>query len=268
VIPLLDPGLRPIIAHRGASARAPENTLPSFALGLAEGADAIELDVRVSADGVPLVIHDAMLDRTTDATGAVESLPLERIRAADAGARFTPDGGRTFPFRGQGIRVPTLEEVLLAFPDTPILIELKAARACDAVRRVLRAESAAERCVLMSFDAAAVMAFREPPWLTGATGGEALALIRNSVLRRPCGAPVYHAFSLPERHRGVPLPLRTLATAARALGFPVHVWTVNSPTRARRLWRKGVAGIITNCPREMVGAREAGLGTREPGLGR
>lgn len=255
--PLLDPGLRPIVAHRGASARAPENTLPSFALGLAEGADAIELDVHVSADGVPIVLHDPTLDRTTDSTGEVARLPLERIRAADAGARFTPDGGRTFPFRGRGIRVPTLEEVLDAFPSAPILIELKTPAACDAVRRVLRARGAAERCLLMSFDEAAVMSFREPPWLTGATGGETLALIRSALLRRPCGTPGYRAFSVPERHRGLPLPLRTLAAAARALGYPVHVWTVDSPARARRLWRKGVAGIITNRPRELVEAREA-----------
>ncbi|HEX6534584.1 MAG TPA: glycerophosphodiester phosphodiesterase [Gemmatimonadaceae bacterium] len=254
---LLDPDARPVIAHRGASGRAPENTLASFTLGLREGADALELDVRVSADGVPIVLHDPTLDRTTDATGEVALLPLERIRAADAGARFTLDAGRTFPFRGQGLRVPTLEEVLDAFPAVPILIEIKTASACEAVARVLRERDAAERCLLMSFDDAAVRAFRAAPWLTGATGSETLALIRSTLLRRRCPPPAYRAFSVPERHRGIPLPLRVLAAAARALGSPVHVWTVDSPERARRLWKKGIAGIITNYPREMVEARGA-----------
>lgn len=258
---LLDPDAHPVIAHRGASGRAPENTLASFALGLREGADALELDVRVSADGVPVVIHDPTLDRTTDMTGEVALLPLERIRAADAGARFTPDGGRTFPFRGQGLRVPTLEEVLDAFPTVPIVIEIKTAGACEAAGRVLRARGAAERCLLMSFDEVAVRAFRAAPWFTGATGNETIALITSAVLRRRCAAQPYHAFSVPERHRGIPLPLGVLAAAARALGHPVHVWTVNSPERARRLWRKGIAGVVTNYPREMVEARSAYLAT-------
>lgn len=254
---LLDPDARPIIAHRGASGRAPENTLCSFALGLEEGADALELDVHVTADGVPVVMHDPVLDRTTDGSGAIAALPLARVRAADAGARFTTDGGRTFPWRGREVVVPTLAEVLERFPEVPLIIEVKALAACDAVRRVLREHDAAGRCLLMSFEAAAVRAFREPPWLTGATSDEALSLLTRGVLRRPLGAVPYRALSMPERWRGAPIPLRALAAAARRLGIPVHVWTVNDPRRALRLWSKGVRGIVTNFPREIVHAKRS-----------
>ena len=122
---LLDPARRIVIGHRGAAAEAPENTLSSFTRALSAGADALELDVRVTADGVPVVIHDPTLDRTTDRAGAVASLSVQEVRAADAGARFTPDGGASLPFRGQGVTVPTLAEVLQRFPGTPLVVELK-----------------------------------------------------------------------------------------------------------------------------------------------
>src|SRR5687767_2254684 len=109
--PLLDPDRRPIIGHRGNAAHAPENTMESFRQALAAGAECVELDVHLSGDGAAVVIHDPTLDRTTDATGAVHALPLSRIQAADAGARFTRDG-HAFPYRHRGLRVPTLEEVL------------------------------------------------------------------------------------------------------------------------------------------------------------
>src|SRR5919199_3937577 len=166
---LLDLHAHPVVAHRGASARAPENTLPAFELALEEGADALELDVRTTADDVAVVIHDATLDRTTNASGAVATLPLERVRAADAGARFSPNGGRTFPWRGRGLQLPTLDEVLVAFPTTPLVIEIKTARAQEAVRRTLVERRALDRCVVMSFLANALTLFRESPWLTGAS---------------------------------------------------------------------------------------------------
>ena len=125
---LLDPAARPVIGHRGAAALAPENTIISFERAVADGADAIEFDVHVSADGHVVVIHDPTLDRTTDGTGAVAELTLERIRAADAGARFTRDG-MEHPYRGRGVRVPTLTEVLDRFPALPMLIEIKTVRA-------------------------------------------------------------------------------------------------------------------------------------------
>jgi glycerophosphoryl diester phosphodiesterase len=127
--PLTDLAARPVIAHRGASGYAPENTLSAFELAIAQGADALELDVRLTADGVPVVIHDATLERTTGRPAKVGDLSLDQLLEADAGERFSPDRGKTFPFRGRGLLIPTLQDVLRAFPATPLLIDLKESRA-------------------------------------------------------------------------------------------------------------------------------------------
>src|SRR5690349_1723944 len=104
---LIDPAARPVIAHRGDSAHFPENTIPSFDRAIDLAADAIEFDLRVSRDGEIVIIHDPTVDRTTDGAGAVSSLTLAELKRLDAGARFSADGGRTFPFRGRGLTIPT-----------------------------------------------------------------------------------------------------------------------------------------------------------------
>ncbi len=249
--PLLDLSARPIIAHRGASGEAPENTMPAFELALQQGADAIELDVRLTADGVPVVLHDPTLDRTTNHQGLLRAVSVDRLRAIDAGARFTPDRGRTYPFRGIGVQVPTLAEVLRAFPLTPFLIELKEAEAQEPVKRVLLEEEAVLRAVLASEEGGALTSFREPPFSVAACGGEIGALYRAVLFRRIPAAVPYRALSVPTRHRGLPVPTRAFVAAARRLGCPVHVWTVNDAAAARRLWTVGVCGIVTNFPERM-----------------
>jgi glycerophosphoryl diester phosphodiesterase len=253
--PLIDPSSRPVIAHRGASGSAPENTLPAFDLAVRQGADAIELDVRLSADGVPIVIHDPNLDRTTDRRGPTGALRLNDLREIDAGARFTLDRGRTFPFRAAGVRIPTLTEVLRGFPDLPVLVEVKEVSAQEAVRRVILEEKAVERCVLASEHHAALQIFREPPFAVAASGAEIAALYWAVLLRRVPPSLPYRTLSVPVRHRGLPVPTRGFVAAARRLGCPVHVWTVNDPSLARRLWSRGVAGIVTNLPDRIRAAR-------------
>lgn len=254
--PLLDFSARPVIAHRGASGSAPENTLPAFELAARQGADAFELDVRLTADGIAVVIHDSALGRTTDRAASVAALTLAQIQAADAGARFTPDGGRSFPYRGAGVRVPTLIEVLRAFPQMPVLIEVKEVAVGPAARQVLLEERAAERCVAASEHSAALDGFRQGPFLVGASGRDIAALWRGCVLRRPLARVDYRLLSVPERWRGLPVPTRRFIAAAGTLGCPVHVWTVNDAATARRLWARGVAGIVTNFPARIREARQ------------
>ena len=253
--PLTDLSSRPIIAHRGASGAAPENTLPAFDLAVRQGADAIELDVRVTADGMPVVLHDATLDRTTGGHGPVRALSLADLREVDAGAKFTLDGGRSFPFRAAEVRIPTLSQVLRGFTEMPLLLEVKEAAAQEAVRRVLLEESAVERCVLASEHHAALQAFREPPFVVAASGAEIGALYRAVLLRRVPGQVPYRALSVPERHRWIRVPTRGFVAAARGLGCPVHVWTINDPVAAQRLWALGVSGIVTNLPDRIITAR-------------
>ncbi|MEE8115468.1 MAG: glycerophosphodiester phosphodiesterase family protein [Gemmatimonadales bacterium] len=255
--PLVDPSQRPVIAHRGASAQAPENTMPAFEQAADLAADALELDVHLSADGVPVVIHDPTLDRTTDRRGPVAACTLAELREADAGATFSPDGGGSFPWRGREVRIPTLIEVLERLPELPLLIELKSAAVQHAVRHLLEQQDAAGRCLVASADHAAVAVFREPPFLACASRRDIVRLLLRAHLAVPTGPIRYRALSVPDRHRGFPVPTTRFIAAARRLGLPVHVWTVNDPVAAQALWRKGAAGIVTNDPAKLRQVRDA-----------
>lgn len=249
--PLLDPDAHPVIGHRGASGHAPENTIPSFELAVSSGVDALELDVHLTSDGVAVVIHDATLDRTTDRAGAVATMPYAAVRTADAGARFTRDG-RTFPFRGRGVYVPTLEEIVSAFPDLPLVLEIKTVGAQDEALRVLTRRGCRTRAIVSSFDPSAVARFRAEGWLTGAASGEATRF--KFALRMPTGIP-FQALFVPVSWRGIPVPTAAFVRRARQANVPVHVWTVNDPSLGVRLWRRGCAGMISNFPSEMIAAR-------------
>src|ERR671912_2605714 len=150
------------LAHRGASALAPENTLEAFRLAVEAGAGGLELDVHVTRDGEVVVIHDASVDRTTDGSGAVAEMELEEIRRLDAGYRFSPDGGRTFPYRGRGVTIPTLAEVYASFPEARVNADIKKAQsgAEEAVLRVIRSAGAEERTLIASTEHPVVRRFR------------------------------------------------------------------------------------------------------------
>ena len=149
------------------------------------GADAFELDVRLTADGAPVVIHDDTLDRTTDRIGA-GALPHPR-RAAVGGRRgevHLRSAAGPIPTAAGTSRIPTLGEVLWAFPRMPVLLEIKEPEAQEAVRRVLVQEDAVERCVVASEHQEALQAFEEPPFARGASGRRS----RRSTGRRCSGS--------------------------------------------------------------------------------
>lgn len=252
---LLDPAARPVIAHRGASGLAPENTLAAFDRAAADGADAFELDVRLSADGVAVVIHDPTLDRTTDRQGAIEDLTVAQLQAGDAGARFSPDGA-TFPFRGTGVTIPTFAAVLERYPTMPLLVEIKTATAQLAVRSDLIRAGAQQRVVLASFHHEALAAFRTAAFLVGASRRDIAALAVAARLGLPWCPRGPRCFAVPDRYRDqIEVPTPRFVAAAHRAARPVHVWTVNEAERAGRLWDRGVNGIISNFPAVMQTAR-------------
>jgi glycerophosphoryl diester phosphodiesterase len=229
---LVDPDARPIIGHRGASGEYPENTLLAFDRALEQGADALELDVRLTADGAPVVIHDPTVDRTTGSRGFVAHLTLDQVRALDAGA---------------GERIPTLDEVLDRYPATPLIVEIKDPAAGRVVAEALLHRGAAERVLVGAFEQRALDPFRLPVYHRSASRREtAWFWLATRVGRRPRRS--YEAMTVPERHRGLSVVDQRFVTAAREGGIPVHVWTVDDPEDARRLRAMGVVGIITNYP--------------------
>ncbi|MCM2264906.1 MAG: hypothetical protein NDI73_06925 [Desulfuromonadales bacterium] len=227
-----------LYAHRGASVEAPENTLVAFRRALEVGADGIELDVHLSADGVPVVIHDETLERTTDGVGPVASHGSEELQTLDAGFWFDPH------FAGEPL--PTLEETLsLLAGRLRLNLEVKDSRAGLAVVALLRHFPTAD-VVLSSFDYGLLARLRRaapdlPLAVLLDAGNWQRALVRAEALRA-C------AF-----HPRADLVSRPLMAACRRLQLPVFPWTVDTPAQARGLVRMGVAGLFTNDPAGLRG---------------
>ncbi|MGH7446188.1 MAG: glycerophosphodiester phosphodiesterase, partial [Longimicrobiales bacterium] len=218
-----------LIAHRGGSGLAPENTVPAF-VNAAErwAADMIELDVRASADGRCVVMHDACVDRTTDGSGLVAAMTLAQLRELDAGYHFTQDGGATYPFRGTGVRIPTIEDVFAALPAVRITVEVKTGAAQEPLFAAIRRFNARDRVI------AAAMYDRDRSLFgtyDGAISGSLEELkpfwmrhrFRLGWLRKPACDVV----QIPEVWNGRRLVTPRLARDLRHHGIPLHVWTVN-----------------------------------------
>ncbi len=242
-----------VLAHRGGADLAPENTLVAFQKAADLGVDALELDVRTTADGGVVVIHDATVDRTTDATGAVHDFSLAELRQLDAGYRFTPDNGQTFPYRGQGIGIPTLEEVLTRFPALRVNIEIKQTDPAmeAAVKEVIDRTAAHDRVLVASEFDDVLSRFRAlaPGVATSAGAGE----VRTFYLAQLLGVsavyrPLADAFQVPEYSGNTHVVTPGFVDAAHYHGVKVHVWTVNDAETMRRLLDIGVDGIITDRP--------------------
>jgi glycerophosphoryl diester phosphodiesterase len=252
---LLDLSCRPVIGHRGNRAHAPENTIESFAQAASAGADALELDVRLSADGTPVVIHDPTVTRTTDGVGDVARMSFAEIRELDAGARFTLDQGKNYPYRGVGHRIPSLDEVLEAFPSMPLIIEIKTAQATAAVRRSIEARNAEPRVLVDSFDPAALRVFADSKIPVGASRPDVVRAMIEVLLRLPVTPFAFRAFCVPLEYYGLPLPVRRFARVGPSQNCVTHVWTVNDPKVATSLWLDGINGIISDDPAAMLRAR-------------
>jgi glycerophosphoryl diester phosphodiesterase len=249
--PLLDTSARPVIGHRGAAAYAPENTLASFRLALALGAEALEFDIRRSADGEAVVFHDSTLDRTTDRAGPVGALSRAELARVDAGHHFSEDGGASHPFRASGIGVPSLGEVIAAFPAVPLLIEIKEPEVQHTVARVLEDTGAADRAVVAGADWRALAAFNQAPFHRGASRRD----IARAYFRLGRADTACRCYAVPERYYGLPVPTRRFVNAAHRRSITVHVWTVDDARSALNLWRKGVNGIVSNRPDVILAAR-------------
>jgi len=236
-----------VVGHRGASAHRPENTLPSFELAVEQGADAIELDVHLTADGQLAVIHDATLERTTDLTGTVAEMTMDAIRAADAGYGFGADD-ETHPYRGQGLRVPTLPQVLEWLPDgVGLVVELKSRDAADAIVTAIHESKVGKAglATVISFDEQAIDRVRE----LDETLPTGLLLVPFDKVDRVLTWAVEH------RHQGVypwegdlgldPMPL---IAQAMAFGIRLGCYVVNEPQRMQQLSAMGLWGFVTDVP--------------------
>lgn len=246
-----------ILGHRGAMGVAPENTLVSCQRAFEDGAGFVELDVWGSRDGEVVIIHDATVQRTTNGRGRVSKHSLKELKALDAGYRFTPDGGRSFPFRGQKIEIPTLEELFSSLPQARAIIEIKQAhppiaeKVVDIVRRLGRED----RVLLATEDDRIMGDIRteigqgQPPIATGFSYGEVAAFLRwVKSGKLDVYLPSGQALQVPCEYRGMTLVSEETVKAAHELGLEMFVWTVNDVGEMKRLLALGVDGIITDYP--------------------
>jgi glycerophosphoryl diester phosphodiesterase len=241
-----------VIAHRGASDDAPENTIPAFQAAVDEGCQYLETDAHVSRDGVVVAFHDHRLDERTNRRGEIEALDIADIERADAGFHFAGPSG-TFPFRGRGVRVPRLEEILARWPDVFVNIDPKTDRCVDPLVALINRLDAWDRVCIGSFSDRRLARVR------GLSGGAACtsmgplatatARIASAGGRMPrLGAD---CLQVPIRHHGVTIVTERFVRAAHRARLPVHVWTVDDEPTMHHLLDIGVDAIMTNRPQRL-----------------
>jgi glycerophosphoryl diester phosphodiesterase len=239
-----------LIAHRGGSGLAPENTLVAFRQALEWWrADVLEIDVQPTRDGDAVVIHDPNVDRTTDGGGPVCALTVGELAGLDAGYRFTPDGGATFPFRGAGVRISTLREVLEALPHARVNVEIKDARAQEPVWETVRSLGAEQRVLIAAGDRKNRARFAAYPGPTSASSQEMYAFYALHKLRLGrLYRPAVDAWQMPDNHGGRQVLDPRWVREAHARNVAVHVWTIDETEDMRRLLSWGVDGIVSDRP--------------------
>lgn len=262
--PFFDVSRPTVIGHRGSAGDAPENTLVAFERGLASGAAILETDVHLSRDGIPVLIHDDVVDRVTEARGAVADFTLADLQQLDAGHRFSPDGGRTFPFRDRGIRIPSFEEALRAFPGARFNVEIKSDRpgAVEATVDLVVRHRREATTLLTAADEPLMerlrghLAERDVPLAQGACTADVLAVIRSCADGSKPDTPAM-ALQIPDEFGGRPLVTKELVEQAHRHDIQIHVWTINETDAMAALLDLGVDGLVTDYPARMVALLEA-----------
>jgi len=252
------PGGVTVLAHQGGDGLWPGDTLYAFRHAAALGADVLELDIHESADRRIVVIHDDTVDRTTDGHGDVKLMTLAELQALDAGYRWSPDPqAKTFPYRGRGIRIPTLKAVFDAFPGKPINIEIKPddVRVAGDLCRLIRANDRQSTVMVVSFHATAIRAFRRD-CPSVATAGDPTEIEVFYALARARLAHVFtpptDALQVPESQGGLTVVTPHFVSAAHDRGVLVHVWTIDDASDMQRLIAMGVDGLITDRPDRLL----------------
>jgi glycerophosphoryl diester phosphodiesterase len=239
--------------------------MPAIDYGVALGADGFEIDVQLSADGVPVVIHDHTLDRTTDRTGPVRDLKASELARVDAAFHFAVDG--THPFRGKGIGIPALDDVLAKHSKTRVIIEMKGGQPelARAVAESIGKADAYERTCVGSFYQGSIDTIRaeHPRIVTSASQEEARWMLHRSWVRWPwTKARPYRAFQLPEFAGRMRVVSKAFLRHVHREGHAVQVWVVNDAADIRRLLDWGVDGIISDRPDIAIATRDAWVQSR------
>ena len=249
-----------VIAHQGGDGIRPGDTMVTFEHAVQIGADVLEMDAHITKDGQIVLMHDEKVDRTTEGTGLIEDMTLEDLRQLDAAYKWSNDDGKTFPYRGQGIQVPTLEELLQKFPDMRYVIEIKLTQnpidkpLCDLIRKY----NMQDKMVITSFHDEAMRRFREtcPEVATSASRGEVTKFVLlGKILLSGLIMPQYESIQPPydpQESMNIPIMTRRFIREAHAKNIAVEPWTVDDPELMKQYIEWGVDGIMTDRPDLMI----------------
>ncbi len=244
-----------VVAHRGDSAHFPENTLSSFQSACSLGVDVIETDVHLSKDGVLVIWHDPTLERNTNGSGRIEDHTLSELKALDAGYTFTNDEGKSYPFRGKGVQLCTLQEALQACPAMRFNVDLKSKTPAivQAFIDVVTKEHATRRVVAASFHLSNLKLLRKQNTsiLTSITTQEVVLLLAVEKLHMLPAKMSRHSsviFQIPIRQWGIEVVTPHFVQTMHARGAIIQVWTINDEETMQKLFAMGVDSVMTDRP--------------------
>lgn len=247
-----------VIAHGDEGGRGlyPGNTLLYLNKMLALGVDALEIDLNLTADGHLVLLHDGTLERTTDGSGQVKDKTLQELETLNAAYHWSPDGEQ-FPYRKDPQPLVTIDQAFAAFPDTPMVIELKNddPRAAQSLARAIEKAGGEARLIVSSFHRNVIRTFRSlcPRVATGATLPEALLFfVAQCVFAERLLKPAFQTMQLPVSYYGLPVFTRRFVSAARRCGLHISVWTVNEPEAMKKFIALGLDGIVTDRPDRLL----------------
>ncbi|CAG0981075.1 partial glycerophosphoryl diester phosphodiesterase, partial [Anaerolineae bacterium] len=233
---------RPLVfAHQGGENLWPSNTMLAFQNSVELGADVIDTDMHLTKDGVLVLMHDQTVDRTTDGTGAIRDLTLAEIKSLDAGYDFSLDNGQTFPFRGQALTVPTLEELFQALPDKRFGIEIKQTEPVETAQRfcaMIRQYHLESSVLVSSFRQSNMDEFRRqcPEVATSATQEEVTVFFAlNTIGLSAAYTPNYHSLQVPETFSIFTVLTPQFVAGAHGRGLAVQPWTINDEADLKRI---------------------------------
>ncbi len=247
--------MKRLYAHRGAAAEEPENTLPGFERAHFYGVHGLEMDVHMTSDGEIVVAHDEDGLRMCNEHAKIRHTPYSVLSTWDAGWGFTEADGQR-PFAGKDYRIPRFAEILDAFPDMIINVDLKqrSPSMVDAMLRIIADAKASERVILASFSQCTLLHLR----MRGYSGLTSLGVVE---LLSSFALPSFITGHLPLRGQAAQIPTEqsgfTLATPKRIAklqsgGARVDFWTINDPAEAKRLLDMGADGIMTDDPKRLA----------------
>lgn len=246
-----------VIAHQGGDGLWPGDTLFAFENAAELGVDVLEMDMHSTADGVLVMMHDATIDRTTDSSGRINDKTLAQLKKLDAGYNWTADEGQSFPFRGQGITVPTLDEVFDAFPDKRFNIEIKQGEPSitQPFCQKIRDHGLTDQVLVASFSQEVLDEFRQicPEVATSSGETEVIQLfVLSRFLLESVLSPRYQAVQVPEERSGLRVLTPRSVSAAHNRDIDVHGWTINEVDDMQRMLDLDLDGIITDRPDRLL----------------